>query len=67
MTDKSKSIDVCLEIKRETAKAFLVSDDDGKNEQWIPKSQISTEHACGIGDTVIFSVPEWLCKAKGFI
>ena len=43
MSDKSKSINVCLEIKRETAKAFLVSDDGGKNEQWIPKSQISSK------------------------
>lgn len=67
MSKDKGSIEVFLEIKKETAKAFLVADDGGKNEQWIPKSQVTTEQACGIGDSVVFLIPEWLCKAKGFI
>lgn len=57
---------ICAEIIRDTEKAFLVSD-DGKTEAWIPKSQVETDQDGGPGDTVVFTMPEWLAIYKGFI
>jgi len=63
----SKETEICLEILKETDKAFWVSDDGGENRQWIPKSQVETDQDCGPGDTVVFTMPEWLATEKGFI
>lgn len=63
----SAMIELCLEIIRETEKAFLVTDDDGDTQAWIPKSQIRCEDLAGPGDMIIFDVPEWLASEKGFI
>ena len=62
-----KEIEICLEIFKETERAFLVSDDDGDNQQWIPKSQVRSDQDCGVGDTVVFVLPEWLAIEKGFV
>ena len=61
-----KDTEICAEIKRETDRAFLVSD-DGETQSWIPKSQVKTDQDCGPGDTVVFTMPEWLAIKKGFI
>lgn len=61
-----KEVEICLEIKQKTDKAFLVTD-DGENSTWIPKSQVEPEQDCGPGDTVIFVMPEWLATEKEFI
>lgn len=58
--------EICAEIIKETDKAFLVSD-DGANSTWIPKSQIETDQDCGPGDTVVFTMPDWLAVEKGFV
>jgi hypothetical protein len=60
MTKDIKLIEVAAEIKIETEKAFLVF--DGKKEEWIPKSQVEYDQRDGV-----FTMPEWLAKAKGFI
>lgn len=62
----SKEIEICLEVRRETEKAFLVTD-DGENTIWIPKSQAKPDQDCGPGDTVVFTMPEWLAVENGFI
>jgi len=62
----SKDIEICVEIKRETDAAFLVTD-DGNSQSWLPKSQIQTDQNCEPGDTVIFTMPEWLAIDKGFV
>ena len=64
MTETNK-IEICLEIKRETDAAFLVT--DGVSEEWLPKSQIELDQDGGEGDTVIITMPEWLATTKGFI
>jgi hypothetical protein len=63
-TGKSKSngknmIEIAAEVKRETAKAFLV--DDGNQEVWLPKSQVE------MSSDGVFNVAEWLAREKGFI
>jgi len=62
-----KKIEICLDVIRETEKAYQVSDDDKETLNWIPKSQVETEQECGPGDTVVFIMPEWLAIDKGFI
>ncbi len=55
----SKRVDVFVEIKGETDKAFKLF--DGQHTRWVPKSQVEQ-----IGDGM-FSMPEWLAKEKEFI
>jgi len=52
-------IDIALEIRGETEKAYKVT--DGKYLEWIPKSQVENN------EDGTFSMPEWLAKEKGFI
>jgi hypothetical protein len=63
-----KIIDVVLDIVRETADAFLVS--DGDREVWLPKSQIgNADEMEGLGhaENVTLVLPEWLATEKGLI
>jgi len=60
------TIEICLTICYETDYAYLVTD-DGDKKVWIPKAQAKPDCACGIDDTVTFTVPEWLAIEKGFI
>ena len=55
----SKLIDLAVEIRHETANAFLVH--DGHRDVWLPKSQ--TER----NSDGTFTLPEWLAKEKGLI
>ena len=60
MTEKeAKLIDIALEIKEETEKAYRVS--DGTFLEWIPKSQVENN------EDGTFTMPEGLAKEKGFI
>lgn len=48
--------------------AFNVN--DGVEEFWIPKSQITTDipmDEIKVGDTVTFEIPEWLARKKGLL
>ena len=60
-----EKIEICLEIKKETEKAFLVT--GGDVEEWLPKSQIELDQNGGEGDTVIITMPEWMAEKKEFI
>ncbi len=62
----NKQIEICLEILKETKAAYLVTD-AGEQIAWIPKSQVTPDQDCGPGDTVVFTMPEWLALEKGFI
>jgi len=55
-------VDLALQVRHETALAYLVY--DGKQEQWLPKSHVEKHVGAG---TTIFTMPEWMAKAKGLI
>jgi hypothetical protein len=56
---RSDLIEVALEVRHETARAWLVS--DGGEPVWLPKSQ------CENNDDGTFTMPEWLATEKGFV
>jgi hypothetical protein len=60
-----KKIEILLEIKAETTKAYLFS--DGVFEEWIPKSQVVLDCDGGRGDTVVVTMADWIAEDKGFI
>jgi len=59
---KSDLIDLAVEIRHETANAFLVH--DGHRDVWLPKSQCEVTETHGPS---IVTLPEWLAKAKELI
>jgi len=61
-----ESVEISLTIKQETNAAYLVT--DGDVTVWLPKSQLEyQETLVSIGDTVIFSIPEWLAEKNDLI
>jgi hypothetical protein len=61
-------IEVVLDIIRETADAFLVS--DGDREVWLPKSQIGNAddlEGRSPVENVTLVLPEWLATEKGLM
>jgi len=66
---KSNLIDLAVEIRHETANAWLVH--DGHRDVWLPKSQCEVEYHNADGSeapgTAIVTLPEWLAKAKELI
>lgn len=56
---RSELIELTLEKKRETAKAFQLS--DGKHTEWAPKSLVEDN------DDGTFTMPVWLATEKGWI
>lgn len=61
-TQPAKLIDLALELRYQTALAFLVH--DGHQDVWLPKSQVDLHEE---GKSCVFVMPEWLAKAKGLI
>jgi hypothetical protein len=63
MSRDHKIIDLSVELRHETAMAWLVH--DGHRDVWIPKSLVEmsseTRGAC------IVTLPEWLAKREGLI
>lgn len=57
-----KLIDLALEYRYETARAYLVN--DGHQDIWLPKSQVEMHEE---GKAHIFTMPEWLASTKGLI
>jgi hypothetical protein len=54
------------EVKVGTPNAYLIY--DGKNEVWIPRSQIMGMEQVGRNtNDYEIKIPEWLAKAKGII
>lgn len=61
---KSDLIDIDVDLKHETAKAYLVN--AGGDDVWIPKSQCEFE----MGDkppSGKLTLPEWLAENKGLV
>lgn len=54
-----KLTDIALQVRRETSKAWLVT--DGDVEVWLPKSQ------CELNGDGTFTMPEWLAIEKELI
>lgn len=63
----SEPIEVCLEVLQETERAFRLTDGTDPHGQWVPKSQLEYSDDPGVGDTIVFEMPEWLASEKGFI
>ena len=64
MPGNSDLIDIEVDLKHETDKAYLVS--DGDREVWVPKSQCEFE----MSDTPPYgtlTLPEWLAEDKELI
>ena len=59
-TRDAKIIDLALELRHETLKAYLVH--DGVRDVWLPKSLVEFDP-----DGTIFTMPEWLAKDKELI
>lgn len=53
-----KYVELELELKYETEKAYFVT--DGYDEFWLPKSQVDYD-----GDE--FIIPEWLAIKRGLV
>lgn len=60
---KNTHVEISGVIRHETEKAFLFV--DGKNEVWIPKSQVDMVNS-SIPDGIL-CVAEWLAKKNGLI
>ena len=58
----SKLIDLALELRHETARAYLVH--DGHQDVWLPKSQVELYEQPG---GAVLTMPYWLAKEKGLI
>lgn len=54
-----KLVDLELQLKMETDKAYLVN--DGDKDVWLPKSQV--EHS----ENKVFTMPEWLAIEKELV
>lgn len=69
MSRDSKLVDLTLEFRHETPRAYLVSD-DGKTEHWLPKSLVEMGDPVGLNATSEvreFTMPEWLAQREGLI
>lgn len=62
---QSRDIEISVIIKGETDAAYRV-DFGGKEEGWVPKSQISDVGEEG-GRIISIFIPEWLALKKGMI
>ncbi len=54
------AVDIDVEIRRETERAFLVF--DGKIELWLPKRYVRNNQ-----DDGTITIPEWLALDQGLI
>lgn len=67
---RHEPIEISVIVRAVTEKAIRV-DHGGKEEVWLPKSQISDwcdgpDDAPGWGTTSVF-IPEWLAEEKGIL
>lgn len=59
MPQEAKLVDIAVELRHETEKAFLLY--DGDKTEWVAKSLVERN------DDGTFTMPEWLARDKGFI
>jgi len=60
-----KIIDIAVEIRHETAYAWLVH--DGHRDAWLPKSLVEVSEEGPGSRSCIVTLPEWLAKREGLI
>lgn len=60
-----ETIEIDVDILRETEAALLVS--DGGRQVWLPKSQIENPDDLSPGDSGEIIVPVWLAEEKGLV
>jgi len=61
----TKHVEIDVTVRRETDAALQVY--DGRNEVWIPKSQIEDQCEDRDGKITSIFIPEWLALEKGLI
>lgn len=64
---RSNIVDLTVIYHHETEKAVLVSDAEGSDKVWLPKSQIEIEGDRSRGSIVTITLPEPLATEKGLI
>lgn len=63
----ARLIDIACALRRETDKAFAVSETEDGPLIWLPKSQVEW-HANAPGKSIgTMVMPEWLAKDKGLV
>jgi hypothetical protein len=64
-----KMVELELQLKGETAAAYLVrdGDEDGDRECWLPKSQVAVISGGEIDKIIKLEVPDWLAVDKGLV
>ena len=65
MGNYDEVIEVIVDVKKETEKAFLVF--DGSTEAWIPKVLIENIDDCVVGKSSYITIPEWIALEKELI
>lgn len=62
-----ESVELYVDLIRETAAAILVS--DSGDDVWVPKSQIVNldDVPSAPADDVLIEIPEWLAISKGLV
>ena len=60
MPRDSSIIDLAMELRHETARAYLVH--DGRKDVWLPKSLVEYDER-----DKVFTMPEWLAQREGLI
>lgn len=63
MSSESDLVDITVDLKHQTALAWLVSP-DGKREVWVPKSQCELVKD---GKAWCLTMPGWKAKEKGLV
>lgn len=61
----TEQVEVTCFVKVETDAAYLIN--DGKNEVWIPKSQVTDSSEDNKGNIMSIFIPLWLATEKGLV
>lgn len=65
MSRAIREVEIAVEVRRETDRAFLVF--DGKTEAWVPKSLVSDQSERDDGSIETIFVPEWFATERGLL
>jgi hypothetical protein len=61
----AETVELSLEVVRIVERSVLVS--DGDVTEWLPLSQVEFDEDTPEGETIVFTIPEWLATEKGLV
>ena len=64
MADRNAVEMIDVTLVKESAKSWLVRDDNG-TEAWLPKSQVEFPNSAEAGQPMMLEVPLWLVNQHG--